>query len=187
MYKGLGAPNFYTNRLYCRPIDLCDIRDMYEICNNRQVTKYLTFEPHRSTLDTKHVIENMIRSYYSGNSINYAIIQKDTNKMIGSASITFNLYENSAEIGYLLNQNSWNQGYMSEVIKAIVQIAFEYYHLNCLYAKHILENEASKKIILANHFKLMQVNENSFLKNNHLYTILEYKLNYEDFIENKKA
>ena len=183
MFKNLGAPQFFTKRLFIRAIDLIDIEDMFEICSDYSVTEYLTFEPHKSTLDTRHVIENMIRSYYAGQSINFSLIDKTTNKMIGSASLTFNLYENSAEIGYLLKKEYWNQGYMSEAIEAIIDLSFQYYQLNRLYAKHILENIASQKIIQKEKFTCYRKLENSFVKGKRSYTILEYVLEKKDYYQ----
>ncbi len=176
MFKNLRAPTFHTNRLFIRLIDPIDINGLYEVSKSSNVTRYLTFNPHKSIRQTRMVIENMLQSYFSGHSVNFAIIEKNLNKMIGSVSLTFSMTNNSAEIGYILNDNFWNKGYMSEVIEKLIDISFTYYGLDTLFAKHILENEASKRILLKNNFKLTRIVENGFTKNFVSYTILEYIL-----------
>lgn len=147
MNKGLGAPHFFTNRLYIRPIEWEDIDDFFDVCSQSEVTQYLTFNPHEYLSDTHRVIENMMRAYSMGQSVNFAIVLKSTNHLIGSASLTFNYVNRSAEVGYLLDAKYWNQGYMSEAIQALIEVAFNYYRVEFLYAKHIVENIASQKII----------------------------------------
>lgn len=79
-----------------------------------------------------------------------------------SASLTFNYVNRSAEVGYLLDAKYWNQGYMSEAIQALIEVAFNYYRVEFLYAKHIVENIASQKIIEKMHFKKIRVQETVF-------------------------
>ena len=136
MNKGLGAPHFFTNRLYIRPIEWEDIDDFFDVCSQSEVTQYLTFNPHEYLSDTHRVIENMMRAYSMGQSVNFAIVLKSTNHLIGSASLTFNYVNRSAEVGYLLDAKYWNQGYMSEAIQALIEVAFNYYRVEFLYAKH---------------------------------------------------
>ncbi len=186
MNKGLGAPHFFTNRLYIRPIEWEDIDDFFNVCSQREVTQYLTFNPHEYLSDTHRVIENMMRAYSMGQSVNFAIVLKSTNHLIGSASLTFNYVNRSAEVGYLLDAKYWNQGYMSEAIQALIEVAFNYYRVEFLYAKHIVENIASQKIIEKMHFKKIRVQEQSFIKNQHIYSIVEYILPKDVYFMNKK-
>ena len=186
MNKGLGAPHFFTNRLYIRPIEWKDIDDFFNVCSQSEVTQYLTFNPHEYLSDTHRVIENMMRAYSMGQSVNFAIVLKSTNHLIGSASLTFNYVNRSAEVGYLLDAKYWNQGYMSEAIQALIEVAFNYYRVEFLYAKHIVENIASQKIIEKMQFKKIRVQEQSFIKNQHIYSIVEYILPKDVYFMNKK-
>ncbi len=186
MNKGLGAPQLFTKRLYIRLIDFNDLEAFFNICRQPKVTQYLTFEPHQYLSDTYRVIENMLRSYYIGQSVNFAIFLQSNHCLIGSASLTFNNLNHSAEIGYLLDSFYWNQGYMTEAIQSLIEIAFEYYQVDFLYAKHILENVASQKIIEKMHFQKIGIHEKAFYKNHHAYTIVEYQLTKKEYFLNKK-
>lgn len=185
MNRYLGAPIIKTERLYCRLVDLCDVKDMYEICSNQEVTKYLTFEPHTNYRHTKRVITNMIRSYLDDVSINYVLILNENKKVIGSMSVTF-LNNNVGEIGYLMNKSYWNKGYMSEAIKALINVCFEYYHLNLLIVRYISQNKNSEKLIKKMGFKFDYINYSSINKNGILYDVISNSLSKYDYENQKK-
>lgn len=172
--------SFETKRLYVKPIDLDCILDMYNICSNKNVTRYLTFKPHTNISQTKNVILNMIDAYLHNSSYNYAIYLKENNTFIGSCSLTFKNDYKCIEIGYLLDEKYWNQGYMSELMPKLIEISFNDYHVDYCLAKHIYENYASKRIIEKNHFKLIN-NQETFYKNYHFYQILTYVLTRQDY------
>ena len=175
MYFRLEAFPFETKRLYIRLIDLSDLKGMFRICSNKNVTKYLTFQPHQSPLETQRIIMNMQQAYLAKKCINYAIFLKENREMIGSCSLTFTNDYQGVEIGYLLDENYWNHGYMTELMPKLIEISFHAYHVEAIYAKHILENEASKRIIEKNHFQLIGV-DHSFIKDETKFTILNYIL-----------
>lgn len=53
-----------------------DIDDFFDVCSQSEVTQYLTFNPHEYLSDTHRVIENMMRAYSMGQSVNFAIVLK---------------------------------------------------------------------------------------------------------------
>lgn len=169
MFKRLAAPVFETERLYIRLIDSYDYPAMFEISSDPRVTEYLTFKTHNTLSETKRVISNMISSYFAGASANFSVIYKPHNKMIASISLTFNEFENSAEVGYLMHQSYWNCGLMSEAINALVKIAFNYYKLDILYAKHISQNIASQRVLEKTKFTFDSISEKIIKKGNMLY------------------
>lgn len=180
MNSHLGAPIIETSRLYCRIIDLCDLKDMFEICSDQEVTKYLTFEPHTNYRHTKKVITNMIRSYLANESINYAIICKENRKMIASMSITF-LANGVGEIGYLMHPDYWNHGFMFEAVTNLIDVCFQHYQLQVLKVRHIVENFRSEKLIQKLGFHFDFIEENAILKANIPFSIKNYSLSQYEY------
>ena len=167
--------NLESDRLLLRFVDLNDAKDFYVFCSKDNVTKYLTFDPYKHIFQARRAITNMIRSYLAEKCINYSIVLKNTNKVIGSISIT-QVDNHSAEIGYLLDDDYWNLGYMSEALKLIVEASFNYYDIDILIGKYIKENISSEKVLLKNGFKLISVLRNGFIKNNKSYDLFVTKL-----------
>jgi [ribosomal protein S5]-alanine N-acetyltransferase len=60
----------------------------------------------------------------------------------------------TAELGYWLGENYWRQGYMTEVVKAIVPHAFECFDLHRLEAYHFGWNPASGRVLVKAGFRL---------------------------------
>ena len=127
----------------------------------------------------------MIRSYLDDVSINYVLILNENKKVIGSMSVTF-LNNNVGEIGYLMNKSYWNKGYMSEAIKALINVCFEYYHLNLLIVRYISQNKNSEKLIKKMGFKFDYINYSSINKNGILYDVISNSLSKYDYENQKK-
>lgn len=187
MYKNLIAPSFSSKRFIIRMIDSCDAKDLYEICSNKEVTKYLTFEPYQSYRDAKRVIVNMIRSYYQAESINFSIVEKISLKMIGSISLTFHKQENCAEVGYLLNQKFWNQHVMSEVLQSFLDVCFQYYKLDYITARTTHDNLASERVLLKTGFHHRFTKKDELEIHHELKSICYFEMNYMDYLLKKSS
>ena len=94
-------------------------------------------------------------------------------KIIGSISLTFNKYENSADVGYILSYDYWNQHFMSEALKEVIDISFNYYNLDFLTASYISENTSSEALLKKFNFKVIEKIEGGFIKNNIKYDLIK--------------
>ena len=53
----------------------------------------------------------------------------------------------SAELGFLLEPGFWGQGYATEAAAAVVSYGFECLELNRIYARHLVSNPASGRVL----------------------------------------
>ena len=83
----------------------------------------------------------------TGNSYRFAIREKNEGKLIGIIGLHLNKQHHSAELGYLLHQDFWNKGYLTEGLKEVVKFGFENLDLNKIYATHFLYNPASGRVM----------------------------------------
>lgn len=176
MYQNLNAPTIQTDRLFIRFVDKKDVYEYYKICSNPSVCRYLTFNPYKSIKETSIVIDNMIRAYLQGSDVNLSIILKEENLVIGSISLSFKQYDNSAEVGYILNEVYWNKGYMNEALNALIIVCKEYYNLDYLTANYLQDNISSEKLLLKNGFNIDEIINNGFIKNNQFYNLVKTSL-----------
>ncbi|CAM4517990.1 GNAT family N-acetyltransferase [Paenibacillus macerans] len=58
-------PILETDRILLRPITYLDIEDMYEYCSVPEVSRYTTWEYHKSKDDTKGFIDFILNRYAS--------------------------------------------------------------------------------------------------------------------------
>ncbi|MBQ1946848.1 MAG: GNAT family N-acetyltransferase, partial [Clostridia bacterium] len=72
----------------------------------------------------------------------------DDGRLIGTIGfIWVNTDHRSAEVGYSLARDCWNQGYATESLKAILHYGFERLRLNRIEAQHEADNPASGRVM----------------------------------------
>ena len=141
-------PVLSTERLILRPVRYSDASSMFEYSQDEEVSRYVLWDPHRSVLDSYESIRDLRRQYRHGWPSSYAIALKDSDKLIGTIGFMWLNTENkSAEIGYSLSKTYWNQGFMTEALKAMIGFAFDTLHLHRIEAQHDLRNPASGKVM----------------------------------------
>lgn len=133
-----------TDRLVLRKLSLKDTDDMYEYGSDKKVSEYVMWPQYTSKQDGETFAEFVINQHKEGHQHFWAIEIKETSKMIGTINfVGIKEKYNWGELGYVLNQNYWNKGYMTEAIKAVLKHSFESLKLNKVQAKCIKENIAS--------------------------------------------
>ena len=131
------------DRIILRPVSLNDAEDMYEYTSDEETTRFL-YEPHKDLEQTKSVIAN----YFIKESIGkYAVVLKESNKMIGAIEFRLHEWNKSGELGFTLSRHFWGNGYMTEAGKLILGLAFEVLGLERVYAGHEVKNSASGKVL----------------------------------------
>lgn len=137
-----------TERLILRPISMFDAKDMFEYASDPEVSKFLTWEPHKNLEETLNVLSKMTNT--SENHKIFAIVLKEKKKMIGTMdAILFGRCEEDkkAEIGYCISREYWNKGITTEALKAMIDFLFKEYNLHRIQAKHAVDNPASGRVM----------------------------------------
>lgn len=132
-----------TERLIFRNVILNDLEDIYEFCSDKEVSKYVSWEPHKNLLETEEVINNL----FLPNKYVFSIVEKKSKKCIGIFELRPEIKNNAVKFGYVLNRDFWNKGYMSETLKFMIEYAFNILKVNRVYSMHIKENIASGRVM----------------------------------------
>ena len=141
-------PVLETDRLLFRAIKSSDLLDVFEYSSNPKTSQYLLWEPHENLDYTKKFISIVLAKYKSGEYNDWAIVHKETRKMIGTCGFTrIDEYNSIAEIGYVLNPDYWGVGFATEAAKRVVEFAFDVLKVNRVEAKFLFGNEASLKVM----------------------------------------
>ena len=131
-----------TNRLILRPFKENDAESMYKNWTyDERAARYCRWYPHQSIKETKEYLKICMSSDYC-----WAITFKDRDETIGCIDLTGKNSEGIYEIGYVLSFNFWNQGIMSEALKAVIDYLFEN-GFEALEACHMLDNPASGRVM----------------------------------------
>lgn len=131
-----------TERLVLRRFNISDKEAVLAYGSDAETLKFLIW-PGITDLEAA---ERVIMAYYSRPGV-YAIVLKATNQCIGCIDIRVEPQHEKASFGYVLNRNFWNHGYMTEALKAILELCFTKLELNRVEASHYVGNEGSGKVM----------------------------------------
>ena len=160
--KRLILPYMETKRLILREIKRSDTPDIYEYAKRPHVGPMAGWEPHKSIDDTYRFVDYVIKKRDLGQPGVFAIVVKGANKVIGTIEV--HSYRGfKGEIGFVLNDEYWNKGYITEAAKAVIVYAMEILELRRLAYCHFPHNIASKRVCEKLGFTYEGVLRNKFL------------------------
>lgn len=135
-----------TDRLILRPFNEDDAYDMFHgWTSDKEVTTYLTWNPHNDINETKALLDLWIKQYEKPERINFAITLKEDNSLIGGIDVVGYL-EGVPVLGYVLNRKYWNKGYMSEAAYKVIDYLFSIGHTE-IRIDAVVENIGSNRVI----------------------------------------
>lgn len=143
----IDIPVLQTDRLILRKITRLDLEDVFEYASDPEVSKYLLWYPHVDKKFTLQYLKILEREYRKMNFFDWGVTVSESGKMIGTCGFTaFDIINNSAEIGYVLNADYWGQGYAEEMIRKILDFGFNVLGLHRIEAKMMCQNTSSSKV-----------------------------------------
>ena len=143
-----SLPVIETARLRLRPLTMRDDRDMFRYASDPEVSRHVLWEAHASPRETRSVLRAAIRQYRAGDPSSFAIERLSDHRMIGTIGFMWiNCEHRSAEVGYSLSRDCWNQGYATEALRAVLRFGFNTLRLNRIEAQHELDNPASGRVM----------------------------------------
>ncbi len=141
-------PTLHTERLTLRQLIPSDFRDMYEYSCLPEVTQYLLWDPHEDADQTYRYLENIQAAYKHGEFYDWAVVWRETGKMIGTCGYTcFDHEHRRAEVGYVLNPAFWGKGIAVEAVMAVMEFAFSELDIHRVEAHYIEGNERSRRVM----------------------------------------
>ncbi|MGE7760081.1 GNAT family N-acetyltransferase [Peribacillus sp. NPDC097895] len=141
-------PTIESERLVMRKVTMNDAEGMFAYASNRKVSRFVTWEAHRSLCDTKDFIQFVLQSYEDQKIAPWGIQHKESGKLIGTIDfVSWQVNHHSAEIGYVLAPEYWGSGLMTEAAKTIIAFGFENMNLVRIQARCFVENLASERVM----------------------------------------
>ena len=135
-----------TKRLILRPFELTDAEAMFNNwASDPEVCKYMTWNHHESIDTTQMIINMWIEQYQQPERINFGIVLKETNELIGGIDVC-GYIDGVPVVGYVLSRKYWNNGYMTEafleIIKLLKSLGYQQIKVDAM-----IENIGSNKVI----------------------------------------
>jgi ribosomal-protein-alanine N-acetyltransferase len=164
--------------LKLRKLSLRDAGDVFEYASDPEVSKTVSWEFHRTIADSLSFLRQITFQYEKGIPSPWAVVLKETHKMIGTVGYHWWSLENAkSEVGYVISRLYWNKGYMTEALREVIRFGFEKMSLERVEARCFVENLSSERVMQKCGMKLEGVLRNSMFvkgefRNFKIYSIL---------------
>ncbi|TCT15626.1 ribosomal-protein-alanine N-acetyltransferase [Natranaerovirga pectinivora] len=169
-----------TERLTMRDWKVSDIFDFYEYASVEGISE-MTGWPHHENIEvTKTILKDFIDS-----GIEYALVLKEKNKVIGSLGFHNRTVDTSyradiqREIGYVLSKAYWGRGLMTEAVREAIQYAFDEIKVDVLWCGHKSFNLQSKRVIEKSGFRYYC--DGTYESFDKTYDVKKYILTKDDY------
>ena len=139
-------PILSTERLILRPVTLDDAEDMFTYGSNDNVTKYVLWNTHESIEDSKGFIEMVLETYKMHPFYHWGI--EFEGKFIGTIDyVMLQEHNKVGEIGYVLAEEYWNKGIVTEAARKVIDFGFNELGLVRIQARCFTENIGSFRVM----------------------------------------
>lgn len=143
-----SLPTLRTKRLTLRPARMSDAADLYEYSKDPEVARHVLWDAHTSIHQTRSYLRFLIRQYRAGQPSTFVIVWNENRKAIGTIGFMWVQTDNcSAEVGYSLSRDYWNNGIMTEALREVIRYGFLGLRLNRIEAQHETGNPASGAVM----------------------------------------
>lgn len=179
MLNHKGTKIIETERLKLRKFNENDYRNAYKNWTSRDnVSRYMPWKTHKNEIETKKIIDEWIRCYKNNDYYNWVIELKETKEVIGNISIP---RKNDdifcCEVGYCLSDDYWNNGIMTEALKAVINYMFNEINYNRIECTHKIMNLSSGKVMKKSGMRYEgTLREKSKTNTNELVDIMIYSI-----------
>ncbi|MRH42661.1 GNAT family N-acetyltransferase [Aquibacillus halophilus] len=146
--------HFETESLYIRNFFISDKKEIYLIYSDPGVLQFDNSPGLKSIKEAEQFIRQTMNPNRYDDSIRWAVIQKESGKLIGTCGFrNWDQESNHAEIGGNFLKEHWGKGYATELLPELIQYGFKNLHLNKIQAYTLRKNKAVLKLLERLSFK----------------------------------
>jgi [ribosomal protein S5]-alanine N-acetyltransferase len=140
-------PVLETPRLLLRQLQPSDANAIFRNHSDPEVTRYLGRDPDATIEPSRQRLQLALDSVRDHTGIRWGIVLRDEPKVLmGTVGFwKWNKPHFYAEIGYEIGPAFWNNGYMTEAIRAALRFGFDHMELNRVEANIDPENKGSRR------------------------------------------
>ncbi|MBN1967267.1 MAG: GNAT family N-acetyltransferase [Anaerolineae bacterium] len=141
-------PVLESERLRLRQQRTEDAPDLFAVFGDPEVVRHTDMRPIPDVATARRLIDGANHQYAERRVVRWAVALRHTDALIGAcACLGFDERRASTEIGYDLARAYWNQGYMTEALRAVLAWCFETVGVNRVQAMTLPWNVASMRVL----------------------------------------
>lgn len=134
-----------TRRLILKKPQLEDAPRIFaSYATDPEVTRYLLFRPDQTLQDVENFLRKTLAGWGEGTGAAWVIALRTEDALLGMIDLRL---EGEANLGYVLARPYWNQGFMTEAVRAVVEWALGQQQIHRVWAVCEVENLASARVL----------------------------------------
>jgi ribosomal-protein-alanine N-acetyltransferase len=137
-----------TERLILRPPCEDDLDELAVLHADPEVTRYLSGGRPRSREEVKEKLHRAVEHWRQHGFGMFALIERADGRFAGHCGVGYFHGMGDAELAYSLARRCWGRGLATEAVAAVLRHAFEVVGLPRVLAVAVLENEASRRVMV---------------------------------------
>ncbi|WAC14671.1 GNAT family N-acetyltransferase [Dyadobacter pollutisoli] len=177
-----------TPRLLIREYQAGDLSSIHEYASQPSVVRYETWGPN-AYHDTEGFLRDAQNSRNEQPRVTFelGIERKEDGRQIGGCELDISSLDGCAAImGYIINPLFWNNGYATEVAKALLNYGFEEHNLVVIRGTCDSKNLASQRVLEKSGFILEKVIRHHFVQKGVLRDTCQYMMVRSRYMQYKK-
>lgn len=181
-----GTIRIETDRLVLKRHVLDDAEIMLKNwVTEKDVTKFLSWQPHKNVDETKQLLIDWIESYDKQDFYFWTIELKDSHELVGDISVvSLDEATESVELGYGIGSRWWGKGITAEAGRALVKFFFEEVKVKRVYAKHAAGNPNSGSVMQKMGMKKEGIIRQSGTCNQGIVDVVYYSILRNEYFSN---
>ena len=135
-------------RIFLRHWKKSDVPRMFELCQDRTISRFTTVPFPYTKKHAIQFVNDSAKNFRKKESMNFAIVLKENNLVIGSVSFThFSWRDKNAGIGYWLAKEFRGKEIMLEACAVLMDFGFNKLKLHRIQIDCAVKNKPSKRVI----------------------------------------
>lgn len=165
-------PELSTQRLTLRQLSFEDKKAIFRLRSNKDINQFIERETPKNLNQAEGFIQTCLDEFENENRVFWAMISDDYNQLIGTIVFhKIDLENNYAEIGYEMNPDYQEEGYMSEAMKTVLDFGKNSMDLKTIEAYTHHNNTASIALLEKHNFVLQSDKRDKEIENNRIYQL----------------
>jgi ribosomal-protein-alanine N-acetyltransferase len=145
---------YYIDDLCLRKPRMEDVDAIMEFAGDIDVVRYMDWVLEKDVVAVKARQRKRIEAWERGEGRFFAIARRETNRAIGS--IAFEIENDGAEIGYILEKSEWGKGIATKCARLLIELLFRQEGIERVWATCDQENTASARVLKKAGMKLIK-------------------------------
>ena len=170
----------YTSEdLYLVPVSQEHAKMVHVYASKPTVKKYIGWPLMADLAQTAEYVSTLIARHEAGSHIYASVLEKKSNRVIGTAMIFgVDKMANHGEIGYVLDDTFWGNGYGTQIVCMLTEYAFKELGLRKIFARIVNVNVGSARVLEKNGYTLEAELKDYYMIDGRLMSCRYYSLLY---------